>query len=98
MDKVQTEPKAPDSGPLAPAALSDTAEVDEKIKAGTTRVYWITPSGVEPIPSNMPTPRITRIYRAKIGKWEYKNIAGNPGPPIDGGDNDAAPPDEVQGT
>ena len=91
-------PSLPLHGAVAPAAFSDIAKVDEEIKSGITRIYKITPSGVEPIPGDMVNPRPTRIYRAKTGKWEYMHLAGNPGSPIDGGDDDAALPDKDKST
>lgn len=95
--KSQTEPEAPESGPLSLAAHSETDKVDEKIKAGTERVFAITSSGL--VPATGPGPHhMTRVYRAKTGKWEYMSTEGNPGPSIDGGDGDAALPDEAQGT
>ena len=91
--KPQTEPKAPEYGPLSPAAHSETAKVEEKIKAGTERVFAITSSGL--VPATGPGPHhMTRVYRAKTGKWEYMSTEGNPGPSIDGGDGDAAPSDK----
>ena len=94
-DKVQTEPKAPESGPLAPAALSETTKVDAMIEAGTSGVYKIISSGL--VPKTDLTPhRMTKVYRAKTGKWEYMSTEGNPGPP-DGGDDAAASPDKAKG-
>ena len=94
----QTEPKAPESGPQAPAAFSELAKEDEEIKAGTARAYQITPSGLKPLPSNIPNYNTTKVYRAKSGKWEYMHVDGNPGPPVDGEGDDATLPDKDKST